>query len=92
MLNFFQKCAADPRFNADELFCKIEKDATLSLSDKALYRYMLMPPLKRAFLEDPGQVLLSPRSGLTDKPSIDSPFADPESKVLRNYIRQRPAR
>jgi hypothetical protein len=89
LLNFFQQCAADPRFNADELFSEIEKDTTLSLWDKALYRYVLIPRIKRAFLEDPSQVLLSPEiRAHWQNPRSDSPFADPESKVLRNYIRQ----
>ena len=89
LLNFFQKCAADPRFNADELFNEIEKDTSLSLWDKALYRYVLIPRIKKAFLQDPAQVLLSPSiRAHWQNPRSDSPFVDPELKELRNYIRQ----
>jgi hypothetical protein len=89
LLNFFQQCAADPRFNADELFNEIEKDTSLSLWDKALYRYVLIPRIKKAFLQDPAQVLLSPSiRAHWQNPRSDSPFVDPELKELRNYIRQ----
>jgi hypothetical protein len=89
LLNFLQQCAADPRFDADELFSEIEKDTSLSLWDKALYRYVLIPRIKKALLEDPSQVILSPAiRAHWRNPGSDSPFADPESKVLRNYIRE----
>jgi hypothetical protein len=89
LLNFLRQCAADPRFNADELLSEIEHDTSLSLWDKALYRYALIPRIKKAFLEDPAQVLLSPAiRAHWQNPRSDSPFADPETKVLRNYIRQ----
>jgi hypothetical protein len=89
LLNFFRQCAADPRFNADELFSEIEHDTSLSLWDKALYRYVLIPRIKRALLDDPAQVLFTPaiRAHWQD-PRSDSPFVDPELKELRDYIRQ----
>jgi hypothetical protein len=89
LVNFFRQCAADPRFNADELLSQIEQDTSLSLWDKALYRYVLIPRIKKAFLEDPAQVLLSPAiRAHWQSPRSDSPFVGSELQALRNYIRQ----
>jgi hypothetical protein len=89
LLNFLQQCAADPRFNADELFSEIDSDTGLSLWDKALYRYVLIPRIKRAFLEDPAQVLLGPAiRAHWQNPRSEAPFNDSELKVLQDYIRQ----
>jgi hypothetical protein len=89
LLNFMRQCAADPRFNADELFSEIDSDTSLSLSDKALYRYVLIPRIRRAFLQDPAQVLLSPAiRAHWQNPRSDAPFADADLKVLQSYVRQ----
>jgi hypothetical protein len=89
LLNFLQQCAADPRFNADELFSEIESDTSLSLWDKILYRYVLIPRARKAFLEDPAQVLLSPAiRAHWRNPQSDAPFDNAEAKELQNYIRQ----
>ena len=89
LLNFLQQCAADPRFNADELFSEIESDTSLSLWDKGLYRYWLIPRIKKAFLEDPAQVLFSPAiQAHWQNPQSEAPFTDPELKMLRDYVRQ----
>lgn len=89
LLDFFRKCAADPRFNADELFSEIESDTSLSLWDKVLYRYVLIPRTKKALLEDPAQVLFSPAiRAHWQNPHSDAPFVDPELKMLRDYVRQ----
>jgi hypothetical protein len=89
LLNFLQQCAADPRFNADELFSEIEKDTSLSLWDKALYRYVLIPRIQKEFLEDPAQALFSPAiRAHWQNPQSPAPSADSELKVLEDYIRQ----
>jgi hypothetical protein len=89
LLTFWQQCAADPRFNADELFSEIESDTSLSLWDKALYRYVLIPRIKQALLEDPTQVLFSPAiRAHWQNPRSEAPFADSDLRMLRDYVRQ----
>jgi hypothetical protein len=89
LLNFLQQCAADPRFNADELFSEIDSDTSLSLWDKALYRYLLIPRIKQAFLQNPAQVLFSPAiRAHWQNPQSEAPFTSPELKMLRDYVRQ----
>jgi len=88
LLDFFQECAADPRFNADELFSEIEKDTSLSLWDKTLYRYVLIPRIKKELLENPAQVLFSPAiRAHWRNPQSYPPFADPDSRALVDYVR-----
>jgi hypothetical protein len=89
LLTFFQQSAADPRFTAREMFSEIDSYTSLSLWDKALYCFVLIPRIRKALLADPAQVLFSPaiRAHLKD-PHSDAPFADPELKALRDYIRE----
>jgi hypothetical protein len=87
LLMFFQESAADPRFNADELFSEIDKDTSLSLWDKALYRYVLIPRVKKAFLEDPAKALFSPAIRAHWQ-NPQAPFDDPELKALADYMRR----
>jgi len=96
LLTFFQQCAADPRFNADEFFTEIDSDTTLSLFDKALYRYVLIPRTRRALLNDPARIIFSSAiQAHRRNPQSDAPFSDSEIIKIRDYIRQqtlRPAR
>jgi len=87
LLMFFQESAADPRFNADELFSEIDKDTSLSLWEKALYRYVLIPRVKKAFLEDPAKALFSPAIRAHWQ-NPQAPFDDPELKALADYMRR----
>ena len=45
---FLFRSAADPRFNADTIMAEIAKMYKLSVLDKALYRYVLVPVTRRA--------------------------------------------
>jgi hypothetical protein len=87
LLTFLRECAADPRFNADEFFSETNTDTKLSTWDKLLYRYVLIPRVRKAFATDPSAVLLSPALRAHWKnPQSDAPFADPEMRVLRQYV------
>lgn len=59
LLTFFQRCAQDSRFNADEVLSEVETATTLSLSDRVLYRFFLIPRTREALLH-PSGVLFSP--------------------------------
>jgi hypothetical protein len=51
MIRFLTRCAGDPRFNADMLLGEIERDTKLSLIDRLIYRFILIP-LTRSALQD----------------------------------------
>src|SRR5271165_172674 len=48
LLTFLTHCAQDPRFNADEFLAQIDTMTKLSLSDRLLYKYILIPRARQA--------------------------------------------
>jgi hypothetical protein len=89
LLTFLQQCAADPRFNADEFFSEVDSDTSLSLWDKMLYRYVLIPKTRKALLSDPAEVLFSPAIlAHRQNPQSLAPFSDSEFRPLLDYVRQ----
>jgi hypothetical protein len=59
LLTFLKKCAADPRFSADDIFGQVDQATRLSFADRLLYRCVLIPRARKS-LRDPAQVLFSP--------------------------------
>ena len=49
-LQFLTACANDARFNADTILDAIEYNTKLTVLDKALYRYVLIPGTRKALL------------------------------------------
>jgi len=88
LLMFYKQCAHDPRFNADEFFAEINSDTRLSFSDKLLYRYVLIPRMKRALIDDPAKVLFSTelRAHARD-PKSGEPLSAPEMNEVENWMR-----
>ena len=50
-LRFLFSCANDPRFTPDILLPEIQYNVKLSLIDRLLYRYLLIPQTRRALLD-----------------------------------------
>ena len=48
---FVVDCAKDPRFNSDEILGEIDRHTKLSLIDRLIYRYLLIPITKKRLLE-----------------------------------------
>jgi len=59
MLTFYRQCARDPRFNASEILAEVDQAIKLSVVDKLIYRYVLIPRTKQALL-NPEEVILTP--------------------------------
>jgi hypothetical protein len=59
MLTFYRQCAQDPRFNASEILAEVDNAINLSVVDKLIYRYVLIPRTKRALLH-PESVIFTP--------------------------------
>jgi hypothetical protein len=66
MIRFLTRCAADPRFNADTLLGEIERDVKLSLVDRLLYRFALVPLTRQALLQQAKQIAWMNRPGWPD--------------------------
>lgn len=58
LLTFLSRCARDPRFNADEILAEVADATRLSVIDRLLYRYILIPRAKRALLH-PGPAIFN---------------------------------
>lgn len=50
LLVFYKQCAEDPRFNPDNLLDEISMATRLSIVDKLIYRYVLIPKTRERFL------------------------------------------
>ncbi len=72
LLVFLKRCAEDPRFNADEILATVNQATKLSLSDRLLYRFVLIPRSR--------DELLNPASALFP-PEILTHWHDPASAV-----------
>ncbi|HXJ14221.1 MAG TPA: hypothetical protein VNH19_18240 [Candidatus Limnocylindrales bacterium] len=59
LVTFYRQCAQDPRFNASEILTEVASATKLSLLDRALYRYVLIPRTKKALL-NPENVIFAP--------------------------------
>lgn len=59
LLTFYRQCAEDPRFNASEILAEVDNDIKLSLMDKLIYRYVLIPRTKKALL-NPNRAIFAP--------------------------------
>jgi hypothetical protein len=89
LLSFFKKCALDPRFNADEFLSEIDNDTRISLADRLLYRYILIPRIRKALIDDPAAVLLRPEIlAHARNPRSEMPFSDPDMVAVEESIKQ----
>jgi hypothetical protein len=59
MLTFYRQCAQDPRFNASEILAEVDNAIKLSVVDRLIYRYVLIPRTKKALL-NPERVVFTP--------------------------------
>ncbi len=66
MLRFLVNCGQDPRFNADTLLTQIERETKLSLVDKLIYRFALIPLTRSALQKQAGQLAWMNRPGWPD--------------------------
>jgi len=66
MIRFLTRCGADPRFNANTIMPEIEQDTHLSLVDRLLYRFLLIPLTRKALLQQAKTTAWMNRPGWPD--------------------------
>jgi len=87
LLVFLKRCAQDPRFNADEILATVNQATSLSISDRLLYRFVLVPRTRQALL-DPASVLFDPAlQAHRADPQSDAPFSEPAMKTLEQQMK-----
>jgi hypothetical protein len=86
LLTFLTRCAQDPRFNADEILAQVDTATKLSLADRLLYRYILIPLTRRSLL-DPASTLFAPALRTHSRePQSSAPFSEQPMKGLRQQM------
>src|ERR1017187_1698927 len=89
LLAFYRNCALDSRFNADEFFSEINDDTKLSLLDSLLYRYLFIPRIRKALIDNPSAVLFSPEIlAHAHNPQSDAALSDQRIKALAEWMKQ----
>ncbi len=87
LLAFLKRCAQDPRFNADEIFATVDQATKLSISDRLLYRFVLVPRTRKALL-DPASVLFGAAiEAHRMDPQSAAPFSEPPMKALEQRMK-----
>ena len=88
LLTFLTRCARDTRFNADEILAEVQTATKLSLSDRLLYRYILIPRTRKALL-DPASILFDPALQAHSRdPHSDAPFSEQPMKDLKQQMKE----
>jgi hypothetical protein len=98
LLAFYRQCAQDPRFNADDLLDEISMATKLSVVDKLVYRYMLIPRTRERFLQQDAVILDAALWQHSQNPRSDQSFRQrlqdlepglkgPERDQLETYLK-----
>jgi mono/diheme cytochrome c family protein len=66
LLRFLTKCGQDPRFNATTLLAEIDRETKLSIIDRLLYRFVLIPFTRSALVKQDQELKWMNRPGWPD--------------------------
>lgn len=87
LITFFQQCAQDPRFNSTEIMTEIGNATKLTLIDRLLYRYVLIPRTRQQFLNRTDIIIDSSLEEHSRDPHSDTPFTEPRLKELALWVK-----
>lgn len=82
-VRFLYACASDARFNPDNIIREIDKVYKLSVVEKALYRYVLIPQTKQALLKQKAQF-----SWMDQRPDWGRGRIDPFNPIKFGILKQ----
>jgi mono/diheme cytochrome c family protein len=82
-LRFLFACASDPRFTADTLLNEIAKNVKLSMLDRMLYRFAIIPQTRKALLR-----LRDGDAWMTQRPDWGRGRIDPFNPVKYTTLKQ----
>lgn len=82
-VRFLYACASDPRFNAENIMREIGNVYNLSLVEKILYRYVLIPQTKEALLKQKAQF-----AWMDGKPNWGHGRIDPFNPIKYGILKQ----
>jgi len=90
LLVFFQQCAQDERFNASEILAEVSMATKLSILDKLIYRFILIPQTRRALL-DKRALIDAELLSHSRNPHTDPLFTQESMKGLATSMKERRA-
>ena len=82
---FLAQCGQDPHFNADDILSEIDMATKLSIPQRLLYRYILIPRTRRALLER-SALITSELWRHSQRP--DTPFSEARMKSLAAWLEE----
>jgi mono/diheme cytochrome c family protein len=85
LLTFLARCAQDPHFNASDILSEIDMATKLSIPDRLLYHYVLIPRARQALLERSALVASAFR---LHSQHPDAPFREPRTKALAAWLQE----
>lgn len=88
VLSFFAKCAKDPRFTADEILPQVDMVTKLSVLDHLIYRFVLIPRTRQAFLDESAMLDAALRRHREDP---HAPFTDKRLQALADWLKAQQA-
>jgi mono/diheme cytochrome c family protein len=66
LLRFLTRCGSDPRFTASTILAEIDREVKLSVIDRLIYRFALIPLTRRALQQQEKQLAWMNRPGWPD--------------------------
>jgi hypothetical protein len=82
---FLARCAQDPHFNASDILSEIDMATKLSIPDRLLYHYVLVPRTRRALLD--GSALIDSTLRL-HRQQPAAPFSPPRMNALAAWLQE----
>jgi len=82
---FLAQCAQDPHFNADDILSEIDMATKLSLPQRLLYKYVLIPRTRRALLDR--SALITSELWLHSQ-HPNTPFSETRMKSLAAWLEE----
>jgi hypothetical protein len=101
LLTFYKRCAQDPRFNAANILDEVSMATKLSLIDRTIYRYILIPRTRQRLLSQDSVMVDQALWRHSQNPQLDpdlrqrmqsleTDLQGPEKDALDKYLKSLP--
>ena len=88
LLLFYTQCAKDPRFNAGDILAEVAMATKLSLLDRLLYRFVLIPRTRKAILDGYPTFIDSALRDHSHNPKSGTHFPRKAEQAQESWIKQ----
>ena len=88
LLLFFAQCAKDPRFNPTDILAEINMATKLSLLDRMIYRFFLIPRTRKAMLDGRSVFIGAELRAHSHNPQSRSHFSQSLEEPQERWLKQ----